>query len=120
MKVLGGHILRKALNVVGYEEFPMLKYSGRTKNAAGLWVPIYVQTANIKAQVQAVSRNQMQYQGLDFEKNYIMVYTEYPIQDIQRDGEADRMIYGGNTFEFLNASLWKKPQGFVGGLAVQV
>ncbi len=120
MKVMGGHILRQAMSLIGYDTIPYLKFVSRSLQANGVWQSTYGLAVNIKAQVQAISRSQIQYNGLDLNRNYIMIYTETPVNDLARDGEADRVIYGGRTYELLNATAWQKPQGFTGCMAVQV
>jgi hypothetical protein len=120
MKVLGGHILKRAMATVGSERPQWFKFLSKTENAAGYDVATYADPVYITAQPQAISRAQIQYNGLDFEKNYMMFYTEAPVNDLMRDGEADRICYKGQMFEVVANTAWKKPQGFVGVMAVQV
>jgi hypothetical protein len=120
MKILGGHILKRAMQLTGSERIGYSKFCNKETNSAGYDVPVYSAPIFITAQPQAVSRSQIAYNGLDFERDYMMFYTESPVNDLHRDGEADRLFYDAQTFEVVANTAWRKPQGFVGVMAVRI
>lgn len=120
MKILGGHILKQAMSVIGFEVVKYQKYLSKSKNEIGLWVAVYATPVDMKCQVQPVNRNVFQNLGLDFQKDYVRFYTENAVRDLERDRAADRFIYHGDTYEILSNNAWKRQQGWVGALAVKV
>lgn len=119
-KILGGHILKRAMSLTGYEEVLWLKWVSREKQPNGVFASTYAPEVCIKASVQPMQRTLMALSGLDLNKNYVTIYSETFINDLERDRGPDRFKYGGNLFELVSDTDWKKPQGFVGSLAVQI
>jgi hypothetical protein len=120
MKILGGHILRQALSVVGTQTVHYQKWLTRETNGAGYDVSTYATPVGMKGQVQPVSRTVYATLGLQFNKNYVTLYTESTIDDLERDRAGDRFSYGGTLYEVTSDTAWKKPQGYTGVMAIQV
>ena len=119
-QIMGGRILSKALKLVGAENVGYLKFNGKVTNAAGIDVSTYAPIVWIKAQVQGVSTNAKQYLGIDLQKEVVKVYSETVINQMPRDGEADRLTIGGSVYEVMSNDGWNKPQGFSGVLLEKV
>lgn len=120
MKLLGGHILKQAMSVTGFEVVKYQKYLSKTTNAIGLDVAVYANPVDMYCQVQPVSRSVFEKLGLDFQKDYVKFYTEDGVRDLERDRSSDRFIYHGDTYEVLSNNAWKRQQGWLGSLAVKV
>jgi hypothetical protein len=120
-QILGGRILSMAMRLTGSQQVGYVKFLSRQKNPeTGYMVSIYANLVFITAQVQGIDAAAKQYLGLDIQKEYIRVYSETPINELARDSEADRLIWGGGTYEVLSNNGWSKPQGFNGVMAVQI
>lgn len=119
-KILGGHILKKAMALVGSQEVGLCKFVKREANSIGYDIDVYAQPKSIVAQVQSVPRKDYIYMGLELAQSYITIYSETSINDISRDKAPDRVLYCGQTFQIVNADNWKKPQGYTGVLAVMI
>jgi hypothetical protein len=120
MKIMGGNILNRALSRVGYETITYYKFTGRTLNSAGIMVAAYAPGRCLTGSVQAVSHNLMQILGLDLNKDYVQLYTQGSVEDLERNTSPDQFTYGGSRYEIINDTDWKLPQGFVGSIGVKI
>jgi hypothetical protein len=120
MKILGGHILKMAMSVVGTQCVQYRRFTGRTVNSYGDDVSSYGNWTSVKGQFQSVDRKAYMLLGLQMNKNYATFYSEAEVQDLQRDQSGDQFMYGNHTYEVMSNNDWKCPQGFVGSMGVQI
>lgn len=116
----GSNLLNQALSVIQKQSFGYLKFLTRSTNDIGVDVPTYESEKTLTGSVQAVPRNLYQHLGLDWKKNYIMIYSSDDITGIQRDTSGDKVLFAGKTFLVESENDWKPIDGWSGVLCVEV
>lgn len=109
-----------ALTVIQKQEFGYLKFISRAANDIGIDIPSYEPEVTLSGSVQAVPRSLFQHLGLDWKKNYIMIYSSDDITGIERDSSGDKVLFAGKTFLVESENDWKPIDGWAGVLCVQV
>ncbi len=120
MKIMGGNILNRALARVGSDTITYYKFADRVNNGAGIKVASYDPPRQLRGSVQPVARQLLAIMGLDLQRDYVTLYTQDNIEDLERNKGPDQFLYGGCRYEIVSDTDWKKPQGYVGSLAVRV
>lgn len=120
MSTPGSNLLRQARRSIRFEEVVFFKFAGREQNEARQWVNRYKDPIGIMASVQAIPRENYALFGLEFQKNYITIFAELDIIDIQRDSSGDKMIYGGVNFQMESKTGWYLQDGWASCIAVGV
>lgn len=120
MRIPHSNLLASALTVISPDPFLLGRVTGRTKSLKGQYVSTYAEPTTEYGSIQAVPRNRYQSLGLDWNKNYIQIYTIQPIQDLNRDTGGDRITYNGRFFDVLSNNDWSVIDGWNGVLAVDV
>lgn len=116
----GSNILNQALRVIAKQTFSYYAFISRTPNAAGLYVNTYASPISISGSVQPVARNLYQQYGLDFTKNYVMVYTPNNIIDIDRDRSSDQILFNSKAYQVLADTLWFPIDGWTACICIGV
>lgn len=88
----GNNLLEDAFAAIDPIEIQYLKYRSRTLSEAGVWITGYESPVPVEASVQAVNRSRYTFMGLDFNKNYCMLFLSLDVLDLQRDSAPDRFI----------------------------
>ena len=109
MLVPGGNLLSVALGalrgqIVGYQA-----WTGRTKDAAGVFTDTFAARVEIGASIQPLSKDRIQLLGLDTSKSYVTVYALGRQFTVNRDRGSDRFDYGGRVYATVD-----KPAGWSG------
>lgn len=120
MSIPGRNLLNTALRVIKSDTASFLKVNGRRKNSKGQWVPTYDDPVPIRGSIQSVPRTLYQTLGLDFQKNYINIYSSMSIQDIGRGTSSDRILFNDKTFVALSSNDWIAIDGWNGVMFVEV
>lgn len=116
----GDNLLEDALSIIDSHDFILLKFIGQTTNGIGIDVPSYDDPANLSGSIQAVPRSLFQHLGLDWKKNYIMIYSSDDIVGVDRDNSGDRIQFNSKEFQVLSENDWKPIDGWSGILCVEV
>lgn len=116
----GSNIFLLASSVIALQDITYSRFTGRTQNAAYQYVSSYATPITIQGSFQPIQRSVYQEYGLDFQKNYAMVYTDKSILDVQRDISGDKMAYAGRNYECLSNLYIYDLDGWVGVLVVQI
>ena len=58
--------------------------------------------------------------GLDFQCNYVTVFTSRRIIDVARDVSGDEIEYDGRTFKCESETDWFRMDGWVAVLCVEI
>lgn len=107
MATPGSNLLRQAMRVIKPLPIEYKKYRERELNDFGSWVTSYDDPVVIKASVQAIDRSRYERMGLDFSKNYVMIYTSHDIGAVVRDKTPDQFILpNGRTYTAVNVTDW--------------
>lgn len=91
-----------------------------TKLGTGVIKPVYADPVDIRANVEAVPRNMYEQFSLDFQKNYVVVYSLTPIRDLERDDACDIIDYGGTRYNVESNTDWQNQDGWQGTICVEV
>lgn len=116
----GDNLLDDALSVIDAQSFGYLKFLTKSGNDIGIDVSTYEPEKTLTGSVQAVPRNLFQHLGLDWKKNYIMIYSSFDITGIERDSSGDQIKFAGRTFQVLSENDWKPIDGWSGVLCVEI
>lgn len=115
------NLYKLATRVIGTQQVQYYKFIDRTTNDVALDVSNYADPVLIQGSFQAVSRNQLQYLGLDLEKEYINFYTDSDILTIERDTAGDQLSYQGKRYQVIGKpSDWIRQDGWNGVLCVRI
>lgn len=120
MSTPGGNLLALAFGAIAPTPIPFYKFQSRTANSVGVFVATYENPVAILASVQAVPRNVYQELGLDFQKDYVMVYAIRDIKDIGRGTSGDRIAWNNSLWQLVSESDWFAMDSWTGVLAVRV
>ena len=121
MTIPGSNLLNLASTVIALPTVIYVRNTGRSEpNAIGNYVPTYAAPQNIKASVQAVNRSRYEYLGLDFQKNYSLLYTSTNIIDLGRDVSGDLIAYNGRILQCESEADWFAMDGWTAVLCIDV
>lgn len=118
--VPGGNLLKKAFKVISQDSFIYRQFKFRTTNDIGIDVPTYENDVTLTGSIQAVPRRLYQLHGLDWKKNYIMIYSFDTIEGVNRDTSGDRVVFDGKLFQILDENDWIPIDGWNGVMCVEV
>ncbi len=114
------NILKMAMSVIARQSFVYYAFNGREVNDIGLDIATYLSPQTLYGSIQAVPQNVYQQYGLDFQRNYIMIYIEKDLLDIRRDVSGDKVVFASNEFQCVSKTDWFPIDGWVSMLAVEV
>ncbi len=120
MSTPGSNLFSQAIRVIKPSQIQYLQAIGRTKNAARQWITTYAAALTITASVQAVKRTKYQSMGLDFQKNYIKIFSRSNVVSLNRDNGVDRFIINGTTYQVDDNNNWFLQDGWTSCLAVEL
>lgn len=103
----GSNLLEDAFLAIDPLEIKWLRYRDRVLSDAGMWITGYDDPVVVEASVQAVNRSRYLSMGLDFAKNYVMLYLSQDVLDTQRDSSPDRFILPDNrVYQVVGETDW--------------
>ena len=120
MNVPGGNLLKQAFKLIKKEPFDYYQFKERTKNKARQYIATYEDVVVYNGSIQAIPRRLYQSSGLDYKKNYIMVYSEDMVSGPERDTSGDQIEWNGKRFQALDENDWIPIDGWQGAMFVQV
>lgn len=117
----GSNIYLDAIKCIDPIEIGYQRDGGRVKNKVGQWTTFYEMAIPLEAVVQAVDSKTYKSLGLDFQKRYIMIYTDLDSIDLSRNCSGDRVeLPNGEVYQFTSSNDWYMFDGWVGILAVRI
>jgi hypothetical protein len=116
----GSNIFLLAASVIGLQDITYYRYKDRTQNAAFQFITTYETAITIQGSFQPVQRDLYQEYGLDFQKNYAMLYCAKDIMDVQRDISGDKIVYKNKTYQCQSNLYLYDVDGWVGVMVVQI
>lgn len=114
------NILRQVHRLKGTQEFSLRKFLGRRLNLSGYRESIFAPPTLHRGCVQWVITSQYKSLNLDLSKYYIKVYFDGEIKTLDRDGNADEIIWNGSTFHPIPSQHWISQGGWCSVLAVRI
>ncbi len=119
-KIPSSNLLKKAFRIIKQDVFAYRKFRGRTTNGIGIDVPEYEPDIDLKGSVQVIPRTLYQEIGLDWKKNYIMIYSSDVIEGVSRGTSGDRVVFNEKLFQVLNENDWTPVDGWNGVMCVEI
>lgn len=116
----GSNLYLMARRLIGGGVIRYQYYVSRELNAARQWVSTYADAFDMDVSIQAVDRNSYVEYGLDFQKNYVRIYTNDNVVDIERDSSGDRFWWNGRFYQLESQNPWFQIDGWSSALAVDV
>lgn len=114
-------LYKLATSVIGTQQVQYYRFLNRATNSVGYDAANYADPVLIRGSLQAASWNQLQYLGLDLQKEYINFYTDHDILNVERDTSGDQLAYQGKRYQVIGKpSDWVRQDGWNGMLCVRV
>ena len=120
MMVPGTDLLSDAFCALETIDIGYRKFLSRTINEIGVYVPTYDEEVPIDASVQSVDRNVCKDLGLDWQKNYLTVYTSTDVVDIDRGVSGDQFNIFGKIFQIVSSTPWFDIDGWSSFICVEI
>ncbi|QBQ77317.1 hypothetical protein WFH_00029 [Escherichia phage vB_EcoM_WFH] len=100
MRIPGVNLYRVATKVIGRQPIQYYMYKGRTLDKMRNYVTTYEEPITLLASVQAVLRNQYVELGLELQKNYVKIWVDKDIVDLDRDASGDYLCLVGKRIKW--------------------
>jgi len=121
MNIPGSNLVNLALSVIGGQTVSYYKFTGRTTNTRGLYVPEFADPIDVVGSFQPDPRELVQLMGLDANKTYAAFYTSRTdVLDVGRDRTGDEFTYAGRKYRVLGTTPWEAVDGWAGVMAVDI
>lgn len=114
------NLLRTAQTVIGKQAYQLRKYNNRATNAAGYRVSAFDAPIDMSGSVQRVKLTQYKDNNLDFSKIYIRIFDINLIAALDRETNADQIIWNGYLWHVMPDSNWIEQGGWKSVLAVRL
>ena len=115
-----GNVLAMAQKIIPPVDILYYKFNTSTIDDYGAISPSFDTPITIKANVHPVPRSVYQEQGLDFNKQYISIFTQQQMFDLDRDNQSDKIEYLGEMYQLFNKSDWTYYNGWNSFKAVRI
>lgn len=120
MSVPGSNLLNQALSLIAAQPVMLRRFTGRTVNSIGEYVNTWAAGVAIVGSVQAVPQRMYEQLGLDWNRDYVTLYTSEQVIEVNRDGTGDRLVYGGRHYLCESLTDWYGQDGWNAVIAVHV
>lgn len=114
------NLLRTAQTVIGKQTYQLRKYNTRITNSAGYRVSEFDEPVDMSGSVQRVNLTQYKSNDLDFSKIYIRIFDINLIEALDRETNADQIIWDGYLWHVMPESNWIQQGGWNSVLAVRL
>ncbi len=116
----GSNLLRRAAHLIHFQQVDYFPFKSRSLNAARQWVSTFDPSFKLSASVQAVPRNSYADMGLNFNGQYVKIFSSLDIIDLRRDSSGDRFVWQGDWYQMESGKGWFAQDGWASALAVLV
>lgn len=120
MNVPGSNLLRLAMGPIARQKLQHYAFTGRTINSVGDQVSTFAAPVGITGSFQALNRRLYQDLGLNFAKDYSMLYTQADVMPTERDREGDLVAFAGEFWQCSSDQDWRAVDGWRKLLCVKV
>lgn len=120
MSLFSSNLLNRASRLIPKTTVGYGRWLSNGKNSVGVIVPKYTAVQPRLVQVQAISRTMYQALGLDLARNYVAVYADFPLRDLERNGSCDTVDYRGRRHNVESNTDWIGQNGWLGSICVDV
>ncbi|QEM42735.1 putative structural protein [Pseudomonas phage PaP1_EPu-2019] len=116
----GANLLRMAFGVIGTQIVKYRKFEQRVKNDQAQYVSMFEEPFDLAASVQRVRRDQYVQFNLEFQRNYVMIFANFEMVDLDRDVAGDQFLWTGRVFQLESQGSWFYQDGWGVCLAVDI
>ena len=121
MSTPGSNILTDAFAAIETLQCKYVPWKTRSLNEVGQWISLYGTAVDVEASVQAVDRDMYVEQGLDFQKDYVQIYSSVDASNIDRNTTGDRFILpDGKMYQIESTRTWFLMDGWMCALCIKV
>lgn len=120
MLVPGGNILNVALGAIRAQLVGYHAWQSRAPDAKGVLKDVFAARVELAGSMQPVSRDRVQFLGLDASKSYATLYASAVVNPVSRDRGADQFDYAGRRYAVEGNVNWFAQDGWQGVLMVDV
>ena len=114
----GSNLLNMALTLIAPQTVDYYQYLSRTTNSIGVYESVFASPVTIIGSFQPIPRQLYEQYGLEFQKEYWILYTSTPLADIARDISGDQIVFNNRRYECQSTTEWFALDGWVGTLCV--
>jgi hypothetical protein len=116
----GANLLSMALTIIQPATVQYYAFISRALNAAGVYITTFDAPVPIQGSLQPIPRSLYADMGLDFNRNYAMLYADTPVGDVTRNRTGDQIGFDGRRWQVESANDWQAVDGWSGVLCVEV
>ncbi|WYC18583.1 putative structural protein [Pseudomonas phage vB_PaeM_H24-1] len=116
----GANLLRMAFGVIGTQIVKYRKFEQRVKNDQAQYVSMFEEPFDLAASVQRVRRDQYVQFNLEFQRNYVLIFANFEMVDLDRDVAGDQFLWTGRVFQLESQGSWFYQDGWGVCLAVDI
>lgn len=120
MLVPGSNLLGIALGAIRGQLVGYRAWQSRAPDPKGKFVDTFAPRVEIPGSMQPVSRERVQFLGLDASKSYAILYAPGVAHPVSRDRGADQFDYAGRLYAAEGKTDWSAQDGWNGVLLVDV
>jgi len=120
MSNFGFNLLAATQSVIGKQDYQILKWLSKSENEIGYDIDVYGAPESRSGSVQPVSRSEYKNLFLDFSKIYIQIWDVELIDVLNRDDNADQIIFNGGKYKALPNFDWSESGGWNSVLCVRI
>lgn len=120
MNVPGVNVLGLALGVIARTPVTLFTFVKNERQANGVDLPTYAPGVAITGSVQAVSSKTKMELGLEWQDEYVTLFTSALVRAIERDGAGDVFVWNGKYYHGQGGSDWTGQDGWNEVLAVKI
>lgn len=116
------NLLNQAFKLIPQQDFQYCKWESKTVNEQGIMINSYATPVAYKGSIQAVEQALYEKLGLDWEKQYRMVYASVFMHgvDVSSDQNTpDRLLFEGKRWKVIRNTPWYSADGWCGVLVVE-
>ncbi len=119
MNLLEDNLLEIALGVIPGQTFKHMAFTGSVENEIGLNEPQFAEPVEVTGSIQGVELDIYPQLGLDFQKNYRLVYASVNMKGLEEQEVPDRLEFYGAVWSVVKTVPWLKYNGWNGVLVVE-
>lgn len=123
MRVPGANLYRLATRLITPQRVQYYMFKERATDRQRNFVNIYNEPRKLMASVQAVPREKYSEMGLNWQKNYVKIFVDRDVIDLDRNASGDMFVFGKTrkrVYKLEDESTWFEQDGWAACLAVQV
>lgn len=120
MLVPGMNLLGVALGAIRGQLVGYHAWEGRAPDPKGILKDVFAARVEIPGSMQPVSRDRVQFLGLDASKSYATLYAPGVAHPVSRDRGADKFDFNGRMYAAEGKTDWTAQDGWNGVLLVDV